>query len=186
MPIPPDRSSMHELPDVAVQLNIPTLVIHGRPIPKLGFGTYGMQGKALQQVLVGALHQGFRHIDTAQMYQNEADVGVAIRQSGVPRNEVFVTTKVWGSNYTPARFLNSVDESLQQLNTDYIDLLLVHWPSGYAPIETQIEGLNAAVRQGKVRAIGVSNYNAAQLAAAVAISEAPIVVNQVEYHPYLS
>lgn len=162
-----------------------TVSAGGAAIPALGFGTYGMSGPLLQNVLVAALQKGFRHIDTAQMYGNEADVGAAIRASGVPRNEVFVTTKVWVGNYSRQRFMASVDESLRNLKSDYIDLLLVHWPRGGAPIEEQIESLNRAADSGKVRHIGVSNYNAAMMRQAAALSTRPIVTNQVEYHPFL-
>ena len=162
-----------------------TLKTGGANIPLLGFGTYGMSGAVLQNVLVAALQKGFRHIDTARMYQNEPDVGAAIRSSGVSRNAVFVTTKVWVGNYSRERFMTSVDESLRNLKTDYIDLLLVHWPRGGAPIEAQIEGLNRAVDSGKVRHIGVSNYNAAMMRAAAGMSNHPLVTNQVEYHPFL-
>ena len=157
----------------------------GAKIPVLGFGTYGMSGSQLQNVLAAALQRGFRHIDTAQMYQNEADVGVAIRASAVPRDAIFVTTKVWVGNYIRQRFVASVDESLRRLQTNYIDLLLVHWPCGGAPLEDQIEGLNRAVDSGKVRYIGVSNYNVAMMRAAAALSTRPLVTNQVEYHPFL-
>ena len=159
--------------------------VGGAKIPVLGFGTYGMSGPPLQKVLVAALQRGFRHIDTAQMCQNEADVGVAIRASGIPRDEIFVTTKVWVGNYARQRFMASVDESLRRLQTNHIDLLLVHWPRGGAPLEDQIEGLNRAVDSGKVRYIGVSNYNAAMMRAAAALSTRPLVTNQVEYHPFL-
>jgi 2,5-diketo-D-gluconate reductase B len=162
-----------------------TVNVGGAKIPVLGFGTYGMSGSQLQNVLVAALQRGFRHIDTAQMYQNEADVGVAIRASGVPRDAIFVTTKVWVGNYIRQRFMASVDESLRNLQCDYIDLLLVHWPRGSASMEDQIEGLNRAVDSGKVRYIGVSNYNVAMMRAAAALSTHPLVTNQVEYHPFL-
>ena len=161
-----------------------TVDVGGAKIPVLGFGTYGMSGSRLRNVVVAALQRGFRHIDTAQMYENEADVGVAIRASGVPRDAIFVTTKVWVGNYVQQRFMASVDESLRRLQTDYIDLLLVHWPRG-APLEDQIEGLNRAVDSGKVRHIGVSNYNVAMMRAAAALSTRPLVTNQVEYHPFL-
>jgi 2,5-diketo-D-gluconate reductase B len=157
----------------------------GAPIPVLGFGTYGMSGPGLQNGLVAALRQGFRHVDTAQMYENEADVGLAIRASGVPRSAIFVTTKVWVGNYTRRRFMSSVDESLRKLQSDHVDLLLVHWPRGGASIEEQIEGLNRAVDSGKVRYIGVSNYDDAMMRKATAISKHPLVTNQVEYHPFL-
>jgi 2,5-diketo-D-gluconate reductase B len=154
-------------------------------IPVLGFGTFGMWGPRLQNILVAALQQGFRHIDTAQMYRNEADVGHAIRASGIPRNEVVITTKVWVTNYVRPHFMTSVDESLKKLQTDHVDLLLVHWPRGGASLEEQIDGLNRAVESGKARHIGVSNYNAEMLRRASAVSRFPLVTNQVEYHPFL-
>src|ERR1700722_6646421 len=162
-----------------------TLAVGGANIPLLGFGTYGMSGAKLQNVLVAALRQGFRHIDTAQMYQNESDVGAAIRDSGVARGDVFVTTKVWVDNYPRDRFMASVDRSLRELRSDYIDLLLVHWPRGGAPLAEQVEGLNRAVNSGKVRHVGVSNYSADMMRAAAALLEHPLVTNQVEYHPFL-
>lgn len=162
-----------------------TIEAGGAKIPVLGFSTYGMAGPGLQKVLVAALQQGFRHVDTAQMYQNEADVGAAIRASGIPRDEIFVTTKVWIGNYGKQPFMASVDESLRNLRSDHIDLLLVHWPRGGAPIVDQIEGLSRAAESGKVRHIGVSNYNVAMMRAAAAVSTRPIVTNQVEYHPFL-
>ena len=162
-----------------------TLSVGGANIPLLGFGTYGMSGAKLQNVLVAALRQGFRHIDTAQMYQNESDVGAAIRASGVARSDVFVTTKVWVDNYPRGRFMASVDRSLRELRSDYIDLLLVHWPRGGAPVAEQVEGLNRAVNSGKVRHVGVSNYSADMMRAAAALLEHPLVTNQVEYHPFL-
>jgi diketogulonate reductase-like aldo/keto reductase len=162
-----------------------TLKIGEAAIPALGFGTYGMSGAKLQTVLVEALKQGFRHIDTAQIYDNEADIGLAIRAAGVPRQRMFITTKVWVGNYSRSRFISSVDESLANLKTDYVDLLLVHWPRGGAGVEEQIEGLNRAVETGRVRHIGVSNYNAEMLDRAAALSRYPIVSNQVEYHPFL-
>jgi 2,5-diketo-D-gluconate reductase B len=161
------------------------LSVGGANIPLLGFGTYGMSGAKLQNVLVAALRQGFRHIDTAQMYQNESDVGAAIRASGVARSDVFVTTKVWVDNYPRDRFMASVDRSLRELRSDYIDLLLVHWPRGGAPLAEQVEGLNRAVNSGKVRHVGVSNYSAGMMRAAAALLEHPLVTNQVEYHPFL-
>jgi 2,5-diketo-D-gluconate reductase B len=161
------------------------LPVGGANIPLLGFGTYGMSGPKLRNVLVAALQAGFRHIDTAQMYQNESDVGSAIRAAGVARSDVFVTTKVWVGNYSRSQFMASVESSLRKLQTDYIDLLLVHWPRGGAPIAEQVEGLNRAVDSGKVRHVGVSNYNAELMRTARTLLEHPLVTNQVEYHPFL-
>ncbi|PFH10260.1 diketogulonate reductase-like aldo/keto reductase [Collimonas sp. PA-H2] len=161
------------------------LAIGGAHLPRLGFGTYGMSGPRLEEILVAALRHGFRHIDTAQMYQNEADVGAAIRASGIPRHDIFVTTKVWVDNYPAERFSASVDQSLLNLQSDHIDLLLVHWPRGSVSIAEQIEGLNRSVDAGKVRHIGVSNFNADMMQSAIKLSRHPIVTNQVEYHPFL-
>jgi aryl-alcohol dehydrogenase-like predicted oxidoreductase len=133
-----------------------TVDVGGAKIPVLGFGTYGMAGPRLQNILVAALQRGFRHIDTAQMYQNEADVGAAIRASGIPRDAIFVTTKVWVDNYIRQRFMASVDESLRRLQSDHIDLLLVHWPRGGAPLEDQIEGLNRAVEEATAHPLAIA------------------------------
>jgi len=158
----------------------------GAALPALGFGTYGMARPDMLRMIPAALKAGFRHIDTAQIYRNETEVGECVAASGLLRKDVFLTTKVWGANYPERTFALSVDESLRKLRTDYIDLLLLRWPSATVPIEEQIAGLNAAVQKGKVRHIGVSNFNRAQLAEAVRLSSAPIVTNQLEYHPYLN
>jgi 2,5-diketo-D-gluconate reductase B len=163
-----------------------TVNANGAAIPVLGFGTYGMSRRDMLRMIPAALHAGFRHIDTAQIYGNEAEVGEGITRSGIPRHEVFVTTKVWVANYPRARFAASVDESLRKLRTDYIDLLLLHWPLDVVPLSDQIEGLNATVSAGKVRHIGVSNFNTTLLDEAVRLSEIPLVTNQFEYHPYLA
>ena len=158
----------------------------GAAIPALGYGTYGMSPREVHRVLPAALRAGFRHIDTAQVYGNEAEVGDCIAASGIPRAEVFITTKVWVSNYHPAHFALSVDESLRKLKSDYIDLLLLHWPGSDIPLPEQIGALNAVAGAGKVRHIGVSNYNRALMADAIRLSAIPLVTNQFEYHPYLN
>jgi 2,5-diketo-D-gluconate reductase B len=159
---------------------------NGAHIPALGFGTYGMAREDMLRTIPAALDAGFRHIDTAQIYRNEAEVGESVQASGLDRQEVFLTTKVWVANYARDAFAASVDDSLRKLRTDYIDLLLLHWPCVNTPLPEQIDGLNAAVKAGKVRHIGVSNFNRRLLADAVRLSDAPIVTNQVEYHPYLN
>ena len=158
----------------------------GATIPALGFGTYGMARPDMLRMIPAALKAGFRHIDTAQIYRNEAEVGECVAASGLRRQEVFLTTKIWGANYPEGVFARSVDDSLHRLRTDYIDLLLLHWPSSAVPLAEQIAGLNAAVQAGKVRHIGVSNFNQVLLGEAVKLSAAPIVTNQFEYHPYLN
>ena len=158
----------------------------GAALPALGFGTYGMARPEMLRMIPAALQAGFRHIDTAQIYRNEAEVGECVAASGLRRQDLFLTTKIWVANYPERAFARSVDDSLRNLRTDYIDLLLLHWPSSAVPLAEQIAGLNAAVQAGKVRRVGVSNFNQALLGEAVKLSAAPIVTNQVEYHPYLN
>ena len=160
---------------------------NGASIPALGFGTFRMSGAEVAKVLPAALAQGFRHVETAQAYENEDAVGAAIAASGVARDQIFLTTKVWVTNFAADRFAASVEESLTRLGTDHVDLLLLHWPGGSdVPREVQIDGLNRVRARGLARHIGVSNYSIAQMNEAVRLSDAPLVTNQVEYHPYLS
>ena len=158
---------------------------NGASIPALGFGTFRIPGADVLRIVPHALKAGFRHIDTAQIYGNEAEVGEAIAASGVARGDVFLTTKVWVENYRHNAFLASVDESLKKLKTDYVDLLLLHWPNEAVSLAEQIGALNAVKEAGKVRHIGVSNFSTALMAEAVKLSRAPIVTNQIEYHPYI-
>lgn len=162
-----------------------TITAHGAAIPVLGFGTFRMEAPDVLRMVPAALKLGFRHVDTAQIYRNEAAVGEAIAGSGVARGDIFLTTKVWIDNFAPDRFATSVDESLAKLRTDHVDLLLLHWPNGSLPLADQIGALNAVREAGRTRHIGVSNYNIALLTQARALSAAPLVTNQVEDHPYL-
>lgn len=160
---------------------------NGARIPALGFGTFRMSEEEVASVLPAALKAGFRHIDTAQIYQNEAAVGQALKYAGVPRDEVFLTTKVWVTNFAPYRFQASVEDSLRKLQTDRVDLLLLHWPGGSdVPLEVQIAELNRVKAKGLSRHIGISNYNVVQMNEASVLSGEPLVTNQVEYHPWLS
>jgi 2,5-diketo-D-gluconate reductase B len=158
----------------------------GAALPALGFGTYGTARPDMLRMIPSALKAGFRHIDTAQIYRNEAEVGECVAASGLRREEMFLTTKVWVANYPERAFTRSVDDSLRKLRTDYIDLLLLHWPSEAVPLAEQIAGLNTAVQAGKIRHIGVSNFNSTLMSEAVKLSAVPIVTNQFEYHPYLN
>ncbi|SHN64112.1 aldo/keto reductase [Bradyrhizobium erythrophlei] len=162
------------------------VLANGARIPAIGFGTYGMAHAEMLRMIPAALKGGFRHIDTAQIYRNEPEVGECTVSSGIPRSELFITTKVWVANYPESRFASSVDESLKKLRTDYVDLLLLHWPHDGVPLAEQIGLLNEAVRSGKARHIGVSNFNRQQLDQALKLSAAPLVTNQFEYHPYLN
>lgn len=159
---------------------------NGANIPALGFGTFRMTEDEVLSILPAALAAGFRHVDTAQAYRNEAAVGEALEESGAPRSEIFLTTKVWVTNFAHDAFLASVEDSLGKLRTDYVDLLLLHWPGGSdVPHAEQIESLNEVQRRGWTRHVGVSNYNVTQMADAIRRSPAKIATNQVEYHPWL-
>jgi 2,5-diketo-D-gluconate reductase B len=158
---------------------------NGASIPALGFGTFRMESADTERMVSHVLQHGYRHIDTAQIYGNEAAVGQGIQASGVARADVFLTTKVWVANYGHDAFLASVDESLAKLKTDYVDLLLLHWPNKAVSLDEQIASLNAVAKSGKARHIGVSNFNTALMKEAALLSRQPLTNNQVEYHPYL-
>lgn len=158
---------------------------HDASLPAIGFGMFRMTEAEVEAIVPAALVTGFRHFDTAQIYENEAALGRALAQSGAKRDDLFLTTKVWVSNYTAERFIASVDESLERLGTDRVDLLLAHWPGDTVPVTQQIAWLNEARAAGKTRHIGVSNYNRMQLREAIHSSAAPIVTNQIEIHPYI-
>lgn len=159
---------------------------NGANIPALGFGTFRMPEEDVHRILPEALKIGFRHVDTAQIYKNEAAVGDVLHSSGIPRADIFLTTKVWVDRVGHDAFIASVDESLAKLKTDYVDLLLLHWPQSEMPLADRIGALNELRRAGKVRNIGISNFSTALMAKAVKLSDAPIVTNQIEYHPYIA
>lgn len=162
-----------------------TVNANGADIPALGFGTFRVPENDVHRILPQALKLGFRHVDTAQVYKNEAAVGDAIASSGIARGDIFLTTKVWVDQYRHNNFIASVDESLKKLKTDYVDLLLLHWPKSDVPLAERIGALNDVRNAGKVRNIGISNFNVALMDEAVKLSDAPITNNQIEYHPYL-
>jgi diketogulonate reductase-like aldo/keto reductase len=158
---------------------------HGANIPALGFGTFRMPDAEVLSILPKALKLGFRHVDTAQIYKNEAAVGEAIASTGITRDEIFLTTKVWVDRIGHEAFIASVDESLQKLKTDHVDLLLLHWPQSEMPLADRMGALNALRQAGKVKNIGVSNFSTALMEEAIQLSDAPVVNNQIEYHPYI-
>lgn len=159
---------------------------HGAAIPKLGFGTFPLKDDDARRMVAHALKAGYRHIDTAQMYANEAEVGEAIANAEVPRDEIFLTTKVWPDNFGDGPLQTSVEESLAKLRVDAVDLLLLHWPKFDRPLDETVRALNAVQRAGMARHIGVSNFTAALLREAWTVTEVPLANNQVEYHPYLN
>ena len=162
-----------------------TINAHGANMPALGFGTFRMTPDEVAKILPLALKVGFRHVDTAQAYRNEEAVGSVLADSGIDRDEIFLTTKVWVDNFAEDKFIPSVEASLKKLKVDYVDLLLLHWPKSEVPLAVQIGCLNQLVEQGKVRHIGVSNYSTELMGSAVELSRSPIVTNQIEYHPYI-
>ena len=155
-------------------------------IPALGFGTYPLTGSECQASVAMALELGLRHIDTAQMYGNEADVGAAIAASGIPRQEVFVTTKVGSGNLSKNNFLQSVRRSTEALQMPSVDLLLIHWPpTDGTPIEAVMDWLNQAADEGLATHIGISNFTIPMMQKAASASARKLVNNQVEFHPLL-
>ena len=157
--------------------------VQGTDVPALGFGTYKLLGDACERGVQHALELGYRHIDTAQAYGNEQFVGAALAASAVPREEIFLTTKVPPENFARDVARQSTLESLNKLRTDYLDLLLLHWPNPEVPLAETLGALMELREQGAVRHIGVSNFPSSLVDEAQ--SYAPIFANQVEYHPYL-
>lgn len=166
--------------------NVELVEARGAAIPALGLGTWELAGDEAERAVSDALELGYRHIDTAQAYGNEARVGRAIEASAVPREKIFLTTKVWPDRYAPSDFAASVRRSLERLRTDHVDLLLLHWPAfEQTTLERTIESLNRARDEGWTRHIGLSNFTTELVGRATRFDGAPIAVNQVEYHPYL-
>ncbi|WP_024459697.1 2,5-didehydrogluconate reductase DkgB [Marinimicrobium sp. LS-A18] len=157
-------------------------------IPAIGLGTFRLKDQEVKDAVKSALDLGYRHIDTAQFYDNEEAVGEAIHESGIPRHELFITTKVWHDFLDGDKPVESLKESLQKLGTDYVDLALIHWPSpdNAVPMAHYIGKLNEARELGLAKHIGVSNFTIAQVNEALAApGGAHIVTNQIEVHPYL-
>lgn len=159
---------------------------NGVEIPVMGLGVYkNVDEKELETAVTSALEFGYRHIDTAKVYKNEKGVGEAIKKSGVPREDVFVTTKVWNTDQGYEKTLKAFDKSLEALDMDYIDLYLIHWPMPGTYVETW-KALEKLYKDGKVRAIGVSNFNPHHLQDIFNECEIKPMLNQVEYHPHLA
>jgi len=159
-----------------------------KTIPRLGLGTFRLQGQQAIASVRNGLELGYRHVDTAQIYGNEAEVGEALQVSGVPRDEVFVTTKIWTENLAADKLIASLKDSLHKLRLEQLDLTLIHWPSPQdaVPVAESMQALLEARTQGLTAAIGVSNFTNTLLAQAIAaVGAANIATNQVELHPYL-
>jgi len=157
----------------------------GMRMPAIGLGTWELRGADCVRLVQEAVKIGYRHFDTAQSYENEAEVAEGLRLSGLPRHETFITTKIWPANHAPADFARAFKGSLAKLKLDHVDLLLLHWPSKEVPLADTIGALCKLKKEGGARHIGVSNFTVALLEEAIAKCPAPLVCNQVEYHPYL-
>jgi len=155
-------------------------------IPSFGAGTFRLQGQAAFDSVSNALAVGYRAIDTAQIYGNEAEVGQAVGESGVARKDLFLTTKVWNENFAADRLVASLEESLEKLRTDYVDLALIHWPLSNVPVEEYMVALATARERGLARQVGISNFNIEYTKRAIAaVGAAQIATNQIELSPYL-
>jgi diketogulonate reductase-like aldo/keto reductase len=154
----------------------------GARVPALGFGTWRLTGRACRSAVADAIEIGYRHIDTARMYDNERAVGQGLRDSGVDRDEVFVVTKLWTDDLRPERVAGAVADSLDQLGLASIDLLLIHWPSPSVPAADTLSAMAAQRDAGLVRHLGVSNFDGTELAQALEIT--PLLANQIRYSPF--
>lgn len=149
------------------------------------FGTWPLKGSEARAAILSAAEVGYRAFDTAQMYGNESEVGAALKDSGLPRDEILIQTKVHPDNFAEDKFLPSVQQSLTSLGVDQVDILLLHWPPVGGAIEGPLDLLNEALNKGFCREIGVSNFNLAMLKTATDRLDAPLAANQVEFHPLL-
>ena len=167
-------------------MKTPVVQANNATIPVIGFGTWKIMGADCTDAVCYALEVGYRHIDTAAIYQNEEAVGAGIRLSKVPREDIFVTTKIWYQDASEERLFQAAEESLKRLNLSDVNLLLLHWPSPEFPLEGTMKALSAAKKKGLARHIGISNYPSNLIEKAVALATEPLVTNQCEYHPFLS
>lgn len=159
------------------------VTIKGTKVPALGFGTWQLKGEACERAVAHALSVGYRHIDTAEMYANERDVGRAMMRSKVRREDIFLVSKVWKTNFAHSETLRAVNASLDKLRVDYIDLMLMHWPAeDDTPHSETLSALVQLQNEGAIRHIGVSNFSPTQVRDAA--KHATVFCNQIPYHPY--
>jgi 2,5-diketo-D-gluconate reductase B len=170
---------------VSANATAPAVEAQGARIPLVGLGTWDLRGSACARVVEQALRLGYRHIDTAEMYDNEREVGEGLHASGVRRGEVFVTTKIWPSHFAPRELERAARDCLVRLRLSEVDLLLLHWPNPQIPLAETLGALAKVKRDGLARHIGVSNFTVALIEQAVRETSAPLVCNQIECHPFL-
>lgn len=164
---------------------VPSVKAGGASIPLLGLGTWDLRGRTCARIVEEALGLGYRHVDTAEMYDNERDVGDGLRASGVKRSDVFITTKIWPDHFAPRELERAARASLSRLGLHEVGLLLLHWPNPRIPLADTLGALAKVKREGLTRHIGVSNFTVALIEQAVALTTEPLVCNQIEYHPFL-
>ena len=162
------------------------VTVKGTKVPALGFGTWQLTGAQCESAVEHALAVGYRHIDTAQAYGNEREVGRAIARSGVKRDAIFLTTKIAPDNLAAKDVTRSLAGSLDALGTDHVDLLLIHWPSKSVKMGETLRAMNEAKAQGKIKHIGVSNFTVAQMREAIEVHGSEVFCNQIEYHVLLA
>jgi len=159
--------------------------VKGARIPLVGLGTWELRGRVCARIVEQALRLGYRHIDTAEMYDNEREVGEALRASGVRRDDVFITTKIWPSHFAPLELERAAKGSLARLRLSEVDLLLLHWPNPQISLSETLGALCRVKQSGLTRHIGVSNFTVPLIEEAVGLASEPLVCNQIEMHPFL-
>ena len=179
----PARSIVRHFVEIIASMDV--IESHGARIPILGFGTMTLKEDQCVQLVEASLKLGYRHLDTAQMYGNEREVGSGMRGSGLKREDIFLTTKVWFTQLASGDFERSVDESLERLGLPWVDLLMIHWPNAQVPLSESIAALCKMKKAGLTKHVGVANFNVAMIEEAVKLASQPIAVLQIETHPYL-
>ena len=167
------------------RIPVPIVEAGGAKIPLLGLGTWELRGRSCVRIVEQALRLGYRHIDTAEIYDNEREVGEGLHASGINRGDVFVTTKVWPEHFAPRELERAARESLSRLRLREVDLLLLHWPNSRIPLADTLGALCKAKRDGLTGHIGVSNFTVTLMEQAVQLTTEPLVCDQIEYHPFL-
>src|SRR6202161_1704204 len=163
---------------------VPIVEANGARIPLLGLGTWELRGRTCARVVEQALRLVYRHLDTAELYENEREVGEGFRASGAKRGEVFVTSKIWPNHFAPRELERAARDCLVRLRLSEVDLLLLHWPNPQIPLAETLGALCKVKRDGLARHIGISNFTVAQIEEALQIATEPLVCDQVEYHPF--